>query len=170
MAIKILICKYCGKKFTNKYIKRKYCSLKCYHKSLIGIESKKKTGIIYKCDECKKKFYLPKWRIRNSKNFFCSLKCLNIFQKDKNTGKNNPNYKFNVTYQAAHNRVRRERGKPIFCEHCKTKNINKRYEWANVSGNYGDINDYIRLCKSCHNIYDNKKNNKDKKLSKKSKV
>lgn len=55
-----------------------------------------------------------------------------------------------VSYFQYHLRVRQQRGQPQHCEQCKTTDPVKRYEWANLSGNYEDLNDYIRLCASCH--------------------
>jgi hypothetical protein len=52
-------------------------------------------------------------------------------------------------YAALHLRVATLRGKPKFCVHCQTTSA-KHFDWANVTGNYGDVNDYIRLCRSCH--------------------
>jgi len=50
-------------------------------------------------------------------------------------------------------------GKPKKCEHCKDEN-KKRYDWASKDHKYTrDINDYIRLCTSCHRKYDIKNNN-----------
>jgi len=41
-----------------------------------------------------------------------------------------------------------------FCSMCETTKA-KRFEWANVTGDYSNVYDYIRLCKSCHNRFDN---------------
>jgi hypothetical protein len=55
-------------------------------------------------------------------------------------------------YQALHLRVAAERGKPSCCEWCgKTDG---RFEWANLTGDYADVNDYDRLCAACHRLYD----------------
>lgn len=65
----------------------------------------------------------------------------------------NPNWKGdNVGYLAIHAWIKRHYGQPNKCEQCSnTKNI----DWANKSGQYKrDITDWIRLCKSCHKIYD----------------
>lgn len=64
-----------------------------------------------------------------------------------------------VGYKAAHQRVYRARGRPKKCEHCQTTDDSKNYEWANVSGKHHDVNDYIRLCRSCHCKYDGLLNN-----------
>lgn len=69
------------------------------------------------------------------------------------SGKNHPHWKGNfVGYGALHDWVARKLGKPSKCERCKTK-IAKKYEWANKSGRYlRKINDWIRLCNSCHKL------------------
>lgn len=59
-----------------------------------------------------------------------------------------------VSYTGAHFRVYRERGQPSECEKCGTSDSSKRYEWANLTGNYADPQDYIRLCTKCHVIMD----------------
>lgn len=56
-------------------------------------------------------------------------------------------------YQGAHHRVRKIRGKPSVCEVCGTTSARK-FEWANLTGNYADPLDYKRLCSSCHHRFD----------------
>lgn len=66
-------------------------------------------------------------------------------------GKNNDNWKGeDASYQALHLRVERLRGKPKRCFECGTEDPDKNYDWANLSGEYGDPTDYTRLCRSCH--------------------
>lgn len=55
-----------------------------------------------------------------------------------------------VSYASYHKRVGRKRGKPKHCEHCGTTDPEKQYDWASLTRNYADINDYIRLCHACH--------------------
>jgi hypothetical protein len=71
------------------------------------------------------------------------------------TEEKNPNWKGdNVGYYALHDWVARYKGKANQCIHCKSTN-STRYEWANVSGKYKrDLDDYISLCKKCHNNFD----------------
>lgn len=73
-----------------------------------------------------------------------------------NYGSVNGNWKGNEAgYHALHKRVVVERGKPQLCEQCgQTKG---RMEWCNLSGNYTDINDYARLCNSCHKRLDHER-------------
>ena len=55
---------------------------------------------------------------------------------------------------ALHQFVYSRLGKPKLCEHCKTTKA-KRFDWANKSRKYKrDLNDWIRLCRSCHIKYD----------------
>lgn len=57
-------------------------------------------------------------------------------------------------YSAMHFRVIRARGRPTRCACCDTTDPTIRYEWANLSGRYDDINDYARLCPRCHRRLD----------------
>jgi len=57
-------------------------------------------------------------------------------------------------YQALHLRVEAARGKPQQCDRCGTNDPALRYEWANLTGDYADIDDYQRMCVSCHRRYD----------------
>ena len=78
-----------------------------------------------------------------------------------------------VGYFALHKWIQRKLGKPQKCEnpscfyprpykdrheHGKLMFSSKKYEWANVSGEYKrDFSDWIRLCVSCHVAYDKEK-------------
>ena len=70
-------------------------------------------------------------------------------------GKLNANWKGNkVGYGALHDWVVLRLGKPQICEKCGTIKA-KKYEWANISGNYKrEIIDWKRLCTSCHRLFD----------------
>lgn len=57
-----------------------------------------------------------------------------------------------ANYQALHLRVESVRGKPNRCARCWT--TVGRFEWANRTGNYNDIKDYVRLCVPCHRRFD----------------
>lgn len=72
-------------------------------------------------------------------------------------GENNSSWKGdNAGYQALHLRVDSARGKPMRCDWCDSVG-DKRYEWANLTGNYTDVFDFVRLCLSCHRTYDAKR-------------
>ena len=66
-------------------------------------------------------------------------------------GPMNPRWKGDEAgYQAMHLRVYAERGKPVHCQVCQKP----AHEWANLTGNYQDIEDYAPMCRSCHRRYD----------------
>jgi len=71
-------------------------------------------------------------------------------------GENNWRWKGDqVGYDALHRWVAKQLGKPNICYNCGLKDTNRQYDWANISGNYiRDLNDWIRLCKSCHVLLD----------------
>jgi hypothetical protein len=59
----------------------------------------------------------------------------------------------NAGYAAFHKRVEAARGTPQHCAACDTDEPG-RYEWANLSGRYDDLNDYVRMCILCHRKLD----------------
>lgn len=104
-------------------------------------------------------------RIKTGKSLYCSKLCtyadrkgkpilhLKVFEKGRTQGKNekNPNWKGDmVSKQGLHAWLVRHYGRPQRCERCNTQEA-KRYDWANISGEYKrDRDDFIRLCRSCH--------------------
>lgn len=75
-------------------------------------------------------------------------------------GKNNKNWKGDgAGYSAGHLRKTKLHGQPKKCEVCETDDPKKRYEWASMTGNYTDPDDYKRMCKSCHSKHDKKERN-----------
>ncbi len=61
-----------------------------------------------------------------------------------------------VSYTNKHARIYRKLGKPDTCVNCgKSGLTGKKIHWANISGQYkDDINDWVRLCASCHLQFD----------------
>ena len=57
-------------------------------------------------------------------------------------------------YTTDHNRVRQLFGKPQRCEWCGSTSSARKYDWANLTGDYKNPHDYARLCRSCHFKYD----------------
>lgn len=57
-------------------------------------------------------------------------------------------------YTALHDRVKRARGTPSECKRCGVTDPSMVYEWANLTGDYGSVNDYERMCVKCHRNYD----------------
>lgn len=52
-------------------------------------------------------------------------------------------------YRKHHYAVAKLRGTPRLCDECGTSDA-KIYDWANMTGNYADPDDYRRLCRGCH--------------------
>lgn len=68
----------------------------------------------------------------------------------------NPNYEpAKTTYMQIHKWVYKQAGRADHCQE-NEEHISKRYEWANLSGNYRrEMSDWKQLCKECHTKYDN---------------
>lgn len=62
-------------------------------------------------------------------------------------------------YQALHMRIIRLLGNPQRCERCGTTDPSKAYDWASLTGNYTEIADYMRMCRSCHCRFDGRVKN-----------
>ena len=57
-------------------------------------------------------------------------------------------------YGKYHHRVRSERGKPLKCDVCGEDSPTTWYEWANLTGDYENTLDYLRMCRKCHRSHD----------------
>lgn len=58
-------------------------------------------------------------------------------------------------YLRVHRWMRKNFGEATFCALVSGHTKAKRFEWANVSGQYlYDINDFVPMCPSCHRKYD----------------
>ena len=74
-----------------------------------------------------------------------------IAVKRDQTGDKNSSWKGDAaSYSAMHARMTRQFGQPKRCDECGTTDKRKSYDWSNVSGRFGDVTDYRRLCRSCH--------------------
>lgn len=63
-----------------------------------------------------------------------------------------------VGYHGLHKWIASIMGKPERCSMCGTTDPKKKYQWANISGRYlRDVNDFMRVCRSCHAKYDYKR-------------
>jgi hypothetical protein len=120
--------------------------------------------IEYECRMCSVTFE----EYSSNKRKFCSRTCSDAFSSlnpNKGVfkkghpgirGEAHPNWLGdNVTYSAVHHWLSTNYGRPKSCETCYTEDPDKRYEWANISGDYKrDRSDYKRLCKKCHIAFD----------------
>jgi hypothetical protein len=145
-------CVICGASYFKPYtyssknwILRKYCSKNCQHKGLIG-------NIAWN------KGKPAPW----AKNLPQQFK--KGHPKPKNAyawGANelHPDWKGeDVGYHGIHKWVIRKLGTPKKCELCKTIKA-KKYEWASKDHKYSrNLDDWMRLCTSCHRKFDIKNN------------
>lgn len=106
--------------------------------------------IDYTCGICSKLFVAKESANRK----YCSTTCY-LQSKRGKTYEHTGQWKGEEAgYFTKHRWVRRWRGTPKLCELCKSTD-KKKYEWANISKQYKrDLNDWIRLCTSCHRLYD----------------
>ncbi len=58
-----------------------------------------------------------------------------------------------------HRRLYRVFGQPQKCDVCGTCAPQKSFDWANLTGDYANPQDYKRMCRSCHWRYDEKHRN-----------
>ena len=59
-----------------------------------------------------------------------------------------------ASISSLHQRVRTRLGVPKRCDMCGLDDPSRFYDWANLTGNYADPDDYARMCRSCHRSYD----------------
>jgi hypothetical protein len=115
-----------------------------------------------KKDDLNNLYYKNKMSQKDMAGFYgVSLRCIqyqlskhNIKSKTKGRrnqrGLNHNLWRTNPSYRTIHKRVELYRGKPNYCDECKTTDYNKKYDWANISGNYLNVDDFRRLCVKCH--------------------
>lgn len=143
----LFTCKTCGGEWldypSRKGIK-KYCSRKC-----LGLNNKKawfqKGNQINLGKEYSKEH---KENISQSLSGKKQPKVSLSKLKEKNPMWNGKN----ATYSALHYRVRTYRKKPIACQICGTEE--RKIEWANITGDFTNLKDYIAMCTLCHRRYD----------------
>lgn len=97
------------------------------------------------------------WRENNRERDLAKKRAANAAKpkKGRRTGEAHHLWKGgDVGYGALHRWVTTHKGRPAECEHCGTLTA-KRYEWANVDHMYRrTLDDWLRLCTSCHRTYD----------------
>ncbi len=75
--------------------------------------------------------------------------------KRNQTGEANDSWKGDLAgYKAMHLRMTKRFGQPKRCDQCGTTDKRKAYSWASLTRKYHDMNDYRRMCRSCHARYD----------------
>jgi len=74
------------------------------------------------------------------------------------TNESNPAWKGEKAgYSALHKWLYKRKKKNNVCEMCGTK-VAKKYEFANISGEYKrEVDDFMEVCTRCHRQYDNER-------------
>lgn len=93
---------------------------------------------------------------------FCSRRCAVLYQHASGQSRqaSGPEHYAwkgsDAKYQALHMRVIRARGRADHCEWRDERGCaSRKYEWAHLHGtDPGDVQNYVSLCKSCHQWYD----------------
>jgi hypothetical protein len=146
--------------------RKKGCGIAPWNKGLTSLTSElvkknseaKKKGKLGKCYICGKEIYIPKYRVRMN---CCSLECTKEYKK-KFSPKEEKNSSWKgllASVGAIHKWVAVRKGKPAKCEVCGTDK-KRTYHWANIDHSYQrNLEDYIRMCVSCHRKYDIENNN-----------
>ena len=107
------------------------------------------------CEICSKEFNAIPYHLRKGQGRFCSMPCRDVWQKTRIEEKH-PNWKGEkVGYHGIHKRMVARYGKANRCEDENCDGVSKRFEWANISGEYKwERNDWKMLCKKCHFKFD----------------
>lgn len=156
-------CAKCGKPM--RRTRQTYCSKKCY-----GLSMKRKySGTLAMCVRLLYSKGLTQAQVglqvgMSARQIVLLMDRLGIkTRKGANHNKGESAHQWrgeNATYSAFHHRVTQAKGRPQQCSLCKTK-TSSRFHWANLTGNYADINDYSRMCAKCHGRYDADRRKRD---------
>lgn len=158
-------CKQCQEIYKKKvteskkvWLKKKYCSLKCYSLWLKKNPTGFKKGHKHSPEVLKK---LSEATKRNPQRYWKGKK-LPKHVVEARTGKNHWAWKGSkVSKKQLHSWLIKHYGRPSKCKHCgKINNMEGKsiLDWANISGKYKrTINDFMPLCRKCHVAYDKPK-------------
>lgn len=106
-----------------------------------------------KMSDAAKRRCTPEWRAKKSE----TMSTARVAAKRNQFGTNNSSWKGkSALYGSFHQRVKYARGKAkdYGCAICGTRDKNKSYDWANLTGDYNNVMDYSPMCRSCHRKYD----------------
>lgn len=159
-SLQIVLCVRCGSEFSSYNPNPKYCSLACKNKSKEASINFAEAVILYESGHTQKEIASILGSTQKAVyGLFKRMgyKCRKAAKRDQ-SGERNARWKGDdATYSALHLRVIVARGRPDACEWCNA--VSGRFEWANLTGAYHDVNDYVRLCCSCHTKFDNQRRN-----------
>lgn len=124
-----------------------------------------------RCRGCYKKFNIGEnhhsWKGGKSNCDICGEKtkcfpsqatrCISCSIKEKSGEKHHSWKGEEAKYAAIHHWVRKHFNKNNCCDICNKKQLDKRFDWANISGEYKRVRtDWLFLCRPCHYKFDSK--------------
>lgn len=155
----IYVCKQCGKQFKSYNPNPQFCSNKCKGESLqhswIDFNEAK---LLYEKGLTQREVALV---LKTTQKAIFALfkrqkyKC-RVAKKRNQNGPNNDYWKgIKAGYQGFHARLYREKGpaKKYKCSYCNRQ----AKDWANLTGKYENINEYVPMCRKCHRKYDSER-------------
>ena len=151
-----LTCAYCNQEFVAAE-RRKFCCHRCFTNSRKGVYVPWNKGKSYTDEE---KSHLDMAGLEHGHGWNKGMKGAQVAWNKGREGTrddSHPNWKGDAaSYQALHAWVARKLGQPSTCEMCGRAGLTgKHIQWANKSHEYRrDVGDWIRLCASCHKLYD----------------
>lgn len=156
-AKKTLPCARCGVEFTSRNESPKYCSRACKDSAQTAVIDMGRIAELYASGLTQQE--IARRVGTTQKAVYGAMKRADISArpaiKREQRGDANSSWKGDVAgYDALHVRLHRAKGLPSHCEVCGESDVSRRYEWANLTGNYKEINDYKRMCVPCHRRYD----------------
>ena len=152
------ICQQCGKEFSSYNKNPKFCSIECKSISQTIPIDFEEARMLYEKGMTQEEVAIS---LGTTQKVICNVfkrnhyKC-RVAKKRNQYGSNNSSWVGSrAKYATLHKRVESLKGRPKYCEICGTHDPLIRYEWANVSGDYYDIeNGYKRMCIKCHRKFD----------------
>ena len=154
---KYIKCAICGKEFSSYNPNPQFCSKECKSISQTASVSFNKAKRMY--EEGMTQVEIAAALSTTQKviyNLFRrnGYKCRVAAKRDQRGEKNHMWKGTDAVYSSMHERVYNLLGHPCKCEICGATEPSKRYEWANVTGDYNDVNGYKRMCVPCHRKFD----------------
>ncbi len=149
-------CLQCGKPFRSYNKSPKYCSIDCKAEYTSPDIDIKRLRVLYLGGKTQQEI-ADEFGV-SQKSIFKAMKRhgikTRVAAKRNQWGENNHSWKGDdASYQALHRRLYSRYGKPRICGVCGTTKA-KNYDYANLTGKYEDIEDYLPMCRSCHWKFD----------------
>ena len=151
-------CKNCGTIFASYNPRPKFCSLACKNQDQTADIDIERLRVLYIGG--KSQTEIAKILRVSQKAIYGAMKRNGIktrkaAKRDQWGSKNHMWKGDDASIVAFHKRLYSRYGKPTICGVCGTTKA-KNYDYANLSGKYEDIEDYLPMCRSCHWKFDSK--------------